>query len=114
METQQCAGISVPVGNIKVLIVAMEMQKWVPLPLSYSYKVLRNAVNNKCYIVWRVSVCLSCLIIRHAKRLGRIILSSVACLALPPSSTSSLKRHDISGGGIEHVTYVQIFSANFV
>jgi len=48
--------ISVPVSNIKVLIVAMEIKQRVPLPLLYSYKVMRKAVNNT---VWRVTVFLA-------------------------------------------------------
>jgi hypothetical protein len=42
--------VDVAVNNIQVLIVAMEMQKWVPFTLSSRYKIFRTAVNNKYYI----------------------------------------------------------------
>jgi hypothetical protein len=42
------------------------------------------------------------LIIQHAKRMRRLIMSSVACLA-PYYSTSFHKRYDLVGGGfIQH------------
>ena len=52
--------------------------------------------------------------IQHAKRMRRIILSFVDCLAVLYSSTLSHKRHDYRGKKfIEHKTCVSIFSTTF-
>jgi hypothetical protein len=53
------------------------------------------------------------LVIQRAKRMRCIILSPVACLALPYSSTLSHKRHDFREEAITHKMCVLIFSITF-
>ena len=42
-------GVYVAVSNIKVFIIAMEMQQWLPFALLSKYKIFRAAVNNNKY-----------------------------------------------------------------
>jgi hypothetical protein len=52
------------------------------------------------------------LVIQHAKRMRRVILSSVACLPLPHFSTLFHKRHDFRKNVTGQKTCVLIFSTN--
>jgi hypothetical protein len=60
------------------------------------------------------SKCVSvALVIQHATRMRRIILSSVACLALQHFSTLSHTRHDFREKVIEYKICFLIFSTTF-
>ena len=65
--------------------------------------------SNKSYI-FHVSVALG---IQHAMRMRRIILSSVACLALPYFFTLSHKRRDFWIKFAAHKMFTLIFSTTF-
>jgi hypothetical protein len=56
-------------------------------------------------ITYCEGVCVD-LVINHAKRMRRIILSSVACPAVPYFSTLSHERHDLRGKELSNIKCV--------
>ena len=78
----------------------------------------RNHVCSGKAISITYSECVA-LIIQHAMRMRRIILSSVACPALPNFSKLSHKRHDFRGKKLLNTKFVfrfflQFFSETFL
>ena len=71
------------------------------------------AVDQRLSITYCESISVA-LVIQHAKRTRRILLSSVACPAQPRFSTLSDKRQDCHKNVIEHKMCVFILSTSFV
>jgi hypothetical protein len=67
------------------------------------------AVHGRVHVSARVA-----LLIHHATRMRRIVLSYVASLAPPNFSTLSHKLHDFREKVIEHKMRVLIFTTNFL
>jgi hypothetical protein len=78
-------GVDEAVNNVRVSSGAIEMQQSVSFSLLSSYKTMRTAFNStKCYVL-RVYACILALVVQQhiTSFLHRIMLSHVACLAVP-------------------------------
>jgi hypothetical protein len=71
------------------------------------------AVKKQYYIFLCVCVSLA-VVIRHKKRMRRLLLSFVASLAPPYFSTLFHKRHNFRNQVAEHKTFILIFSTTFI
>jgi hypothetical protein len=90
--------------------------KWTTQTCTHKYRIEAHSRNHYCSektmsITYSECVPLA-FVIQHENRMDCIILSSVACLAVPYSSTLSHKRHDFRKKVVEYKMYVLIFSTN--
>jgi hypothetical protein len=69
-----------------------------------------RAGRSRTYEISWLCVCNLVLVIQHAKRMSRIMSSSVACPALPYFYTLSHKRHDFRGKKLPNIKSVFWFS----
>jgi hypothetical protein len=73
------------------------------------FRITIVAVQNQKYYIFCVCVCVCvsvALVIQHAGRMRLIILSSVACLAVPWLTTICHKRHDYQKKYVLNTKYV--------